>query len=91
MQRSFIKQKLSDDLQIQHKGTEDLNLATFGVSSKTLRRVPTDPEKQWKKNNSNRCIDSANQGSTVVQHAIESHKLEIPKRIETDTSSNTGR
>ena len=40
-QRSFITQKLADDLQIQHKGTEQINLATFGGSSQTLRRVPT--------------------------------------------------
>ena len=40
-QRSFITQKLADDIQIQHKGTEEINLATFGGSSQTLRRVPT--------------------------------------------------
>ena len=41
MQRSFITQKLADDRQIQHKGTEDINLAMFGGSSQTLRQVPT--------------------------------------------------
>ena len=40
-QRSFITQKLADDIQIQHKGTEEINLATFGGSSQTLRRVLT--------------------------------------------------
>ena len=40
-QRSFITQKLADDIQIQHKGTEEINLATFGGSSQTLQRVPT--------------------------------------------------
>ena len=39
-QRSFITQKLADDLQIQQKGTEEINLATFGGSSQTLRQVP---------------------------------------------------
>ena len=38
---SFITQKLADDLQIQYKGTEDTNLAMFGSSLQTLRRVPT--------------------------------------------------
>ena len=41
VQRSFITQKLADDLQIQHKGTVEINLSTFGGSSQTLRRVPT--------------------------------------------------
>ena len=41
-QRSFITQNLADDLQIQHKGTNEINLATFGGSSQTLRRVPTE-------------------------------------------------
>ena len=40
-QRSFITQKLADDIQIQHKGTEEINLATFRGSSQTLRRVLT--------------------------------------------------
>ena len=40
-QRSFITQKLADDIQIQHKGTEEINLATFGGSSQTLRQVLT--------------------------------------------------
>ena len=40
-QRSFITQKLADDIQIQHKGTGEINLATFEGSSQTLRRVPT--------------------------------------------------
>ena len=38
-QRPFITQKLADNLQIQHKGTEEINLAMFGGSSQTLRRV----------------------------------------------------
>ena len=41
VRRSFIAKKLADDIQIQHKGTEEINLATFGGSSQTLRRVPT--------------------------------------------------
>ena len=78
VQRSFITQKLADDLQIQHKGTVEINLSTFGGSSQTLRR---------ERDNSNRCIDHANHSSTVVQHAIGSHKLNIPESIETGTAS----
>ena len=41
VQRSFITQKLADDLHIQHKSTEEINLTTFRGFSQTLQRVPT--------------------------------------------------
>ena len=92
-QRSFISQKLVDDIQIQHKGTEEINFDyvwRFFTDPTTSSHRDSVPENQWKRDDFNRCINSANHSSTVVQHATGSHKNKIPKRLETGTSSNPG-
>ncbi|XP_052271452.1 uncharacterized protein LOC127872161 [Dreissena polymorpha] len=40
-QRSFITQKLADKLQLQHDGTDVINLSTFGDLAHSVRRLHT--------------------------------------------------
>ena len=68
-----------DDLQIQHKGTDEIWELFADLTSSCHRDCV--PENHWKRDNSNRCIDSANHSSTVVQYATGSHELKYLKRL----------